>query len=68
MGCSASVCMVGRRRTKLSIPEIAVFVPSMRVPVQSNLQRALKGLVPRDLVDRLSALRSQILLLAEDTG
>lgn len=67
MGCTASVCMVGRRRKKLSIPEIAVFVPSMRVPVQSNLQRALKGLVPRDLVDRLSALRNQILLLAEDT-
>ncbi|XP_030527703.1 uncharacterized protein LOC115739004 [Rhodamnia argentea] len=67
MGCTASVCMVGTRRKKLSIPEIAVFVPSMRVPVQSNLQRALKGLVPRYLVDRLSALRNQILLLAEDT-
>ncbi|KAF8018364.1 hypothetical protein BT93_H3296 [Corymbia citriodora subsp. variegata] len=66
MGCTASVFMAGRRK-KLSIPEIAVFVPSMRVPVQSNLQRALKGLVPRDLVDRLSALRNQILLLAEDT-
>lgn len=67
MGCAASVCMGGGRK-KLSIPEIAVFVPSMRVPVQSNLQRALKGLVPRFLVDRLSELRNQILLLAEDTG
>ncbi|KAI6692249.1 hypothetical protein NL676_019959 [Syzygium grande] len=66
MGCAASVCMGGGRK-KLSIPEIAVFVPSMRVPVQSNLQRALKGLVPRYLVDRLSELRNQILLLAEDT-
>ncbi|XP_056168594.1 uncharacterized protein LOC115680158 [Syzygium oleosum] len=66
MGCAASVCMGGGRK-KLSIPEIAVFVPSMRVPVQSNLQRALKGLVPWDLVDRLSELRNQILLLAEDT-
>lgn len=66
MGCTASVCLAGRKK-KLSIPEIAVFVPSMRVPVQSNLQRALKGLVPRDLVDRLLALRNQILLLAEDT-
>ncbi|KAF9622399.1 hypothetical protein IFM89_031202 [Coptis chinensis] len=71
MGCTASVSKkiynVGRKK-KLVIPEVIVFVPTMRIPVDTDLQRALKGIIPRDLVDKLSTLRSQISLLAEDTG
>ena len=68
MGCTASIYAVGRRKKKPIIAEVAVYFPSMRIPSQSNLQRALKGLVPQDLVDRLVCLRNQITLVAEDTG
>lgn len=67
MGCTSSVYAVGRKK-KLSIPEMVVFVPSMRIPVQSDLQRPLRGLIPKDLADRLCSLRNQIVLVAEDTG
>ncbi|KAJ9132867.1 hypothetical protein P3X46_033693 [Hevea brasiliensis] len=68
MGCTASVYAVGRRRKKPTITEVVVYVPPMRIPAQSDLQRSLKGLIPRDLVDRLACLRKQISLVAEDTG
>ncbi|KAL6960370.1 hypothetical protein U1Q18_038135 [Sarracenia purpurea var. burkii] len=69
MGCSPSTSMyaLGRKKETLNIYEIAIFVPSMRVPVQSDLQRALRGLIPKDLVDRVVSLRNQIVLVAEDT-
>ncbi|XP_017975102.1 PREDICTED: BRO1 domain-containing protein BROX homolog isoform X3 [Theobroma cacao] len=67
MGCTYSVYGLGRKK-KLSIPEVVVYVPSMRIPAQCDLQRALKGLIPRDLIDRLSCLRNRIALIAEDTG
>lgn len=63
MGCSYSAY----RKKKSSFPEVVVLVPSTRIPVQSDLQRALKGLVPKDLADKLSSLRNQIVLVAEDT-
>ncbi|KAK4804658.1 hypothetical protein SAY86_004475 [Trapa natans] len=65
MGCSVSV--LGMRKKKPNIPEVSVFVPLMRIPAKSNIQRSLKGLVPNDLLDKLSSLRNQILLLTEDT-
>lgn len=68
MGCAASVYAVGWKKKKLSIPEIMVFVPTMRIPVESDLQRPLKGVVPKDVVNRLSSIRNQIVLVAEDTG
>lgn len=67
MGCTSSVYAVGRKK-KLSIPEMVMFVPSIRIPVQSDLQRPLRGLISKDLADRLSSLRNQIVLVAEDTG
>ncbi|KAJ1392900.1 BRO1 domain [Sesbania bispinosa] len=64
MGCTYSVY----RKKKSNFPEVVVLAPSTRIPVQCDLQRALKGLVPRDLADKLSSLRNQIVLVAEDTG
>ncbi|KAG5254336.1 hypothetical protein OIU77_016396 [Salix suchowensis] len=68
MGCGASIYAVGKRKKKTNIPEVVVYVPSMRIPAQSDLQRPLRGLIPHDLVDRLGCLRNQIVLVAEDTG
>ncbi|KAK7826693.1 hypothetical protein CFP56_031998 [Quercus suber] len=67
MGCTTSIYAVGRKKKK-NVPEVVVFVPSMRIPVQSDLLRPLRGLIPKDLADRLSCLRNQIVLVAEDTG
>ncbi|XP_062151695.1 uncharacterized protein LOC133860069 isoform X3 [Alnus glutinosa] len=69
MGCTSSMYAVGRKKKKkLSVPEVVVFIPSMRIPVQCNLQRPLRGLIPKDLADRLSCIRNQIVLVAEDTA
>ncbi|XP_022635526.1 BRO1 domain-containing protein BROX homolog isoform X1 [Vigna radiata var. radiata] len=64
MGCTYSVY----RKKKTNFPEVVVFVPSTRIPVHSDLQRVLKGVIPRDLADKLTSLRNQIVLVAEDTG
>ncbi|KAM2632186.1 hypothetical protein EV1_022952 [Malus domestica] len=67
MGCASSAYAI-RGKKKLTVPEVVVFVPSTRIPAQSDVQKRLRGLIPKDLVDRLSSLRNQIVLVAEDTG
>ncbi|XAR52045.1 hypothetical protein NMG60_11006892 [Bertholletia excelsa] len=54
MGCTISLCAVGRKKNKLTVPEIAVF--------------GARGLIPNDLAHRIASLRNQIALVAEDTG
>ncbi|PIN01706.1 hypothetical protein CDL12_25782 [Handroanthus impetiginosus] len=66
MGCTYSVYAIGKKNKKI-IPEVSVLVPSLRVPVQSDMQRTLRGLIPKDLADRITSLRNQIVLVAEDT-
>ncbi|KAJ0260915.1 Endosomal targeting BRO1-like domain-containing protein [Hirschfeldia incana] len=69
MGCATSAyAVVGRKNKKKIVQESVVFVPQLRAPVQSDLQRQLKGVAPKTTVDRLSCLRNQIQLVAEDTG
>ncbi|KAJ7976280.1 BRO1 domain containing protein [Quillaja saponaria] len=68
MGCTYSVCANGLKKKKKIIPEVIVFIRSIRVPVQIDLQRILRGLFPQELADKLSSLRNQIVLVAEDTG
>ncbi|KAJ4908406.1 Endosomal targeting BRO1-like domain-containing protein [Raphanus sativus] len=69
MGCATSAyAVVGRKNKKRNIQESVVFVLQLRVPVQSDLQRHLKGAAPKTTIDRLSCLRNQIQLVAEDTG
>ncbi|PWA87742.1 endosomal targeting BRO1-like domain-containing protein [Artemisia annua] len=67
MGCAVSVYRVGGNKKPLKIPLVTVLVPSIRIPIASNIQKPLKGLVPKDLADRLTSLRNQIFLLAEQT-
>ncbi|MQL94941.1 hypothetical protein Taro_027601 [Colocasia esculenta] len=68
MGCTSSIsrrCAMGRRRRRSTVPMVAIFVPSLRVPAAVDLVRPLRGFVSRDVVERLSGLRSRIVLLAE---
>lgn len=69
MGCATSTdAVVGKKNKTRIIEESVVFVLQFRVPVQSDLQRQLKGVAPKTTIDRLTCLRNQIELVAEDTG
>ncbi|KAL6547164.1 hypothetical protein OROMI_022885 [Orobanche minor] len=71
MGCiSSAYYAVGRKKKKKKkiINEISVFVPFLRVPVPMDMQRTLRGLIPKDLADRITSLRSRIIFIAQDTG
>lgn len=67
MGCTASVYASARKKKK-TIPQVTVFVPSIRVPAESDLQRTLKGLIPKDLAHQICLLRNRIMFVAQDTG
>lgn len=59
---------IGSKKKK-NIPQVTVFVPPLRVPVQSDdINKMLRGLIPKDLVDKISSLRNQIVFVAQDTG
>ncbi|XXG41717.1 hypothetical protein AAC387_Pa01g2125 [Persea americana] len=67
MGCTSSISKrysIGRKK-KLNIPEILVFTPTLRIPANSDLVRPLRGRVSQEIVEKLFAFRSRILLLAE---
>ncbi|KAL9246060.1 hypothetical protein vseg_019642 [Gypsophila vaccaria] len=70
MGCTSSM-LQGRgglkKKKKMSISEVVVFVPTLHIPVPSDLHKLLKGFFPKDLLDRLVAARNRIILLSEDT-
>ncbi|KAJ4882855.1 Endosomal targeting BRO1-like domain-containing protein [Raphanus sativus] len=69
MGCATSACAGVERKNKRSIiQESVVFLLQLRVPVQSDHQRQLKGVASKTTIDRLAYLRNQIQLVAEDTG
>ncbi|KAL5213717.1 hypothetical protein ABZP36_002869 [Zizania latifolia] len=70
MGCAASIpknCKVGGKGRKHHsiIEEIAVFVPTIRIPVDSDVVHPLRVLVSKELVDRLSKLCAHVISLAE---
>ncbi|XP_071694062.1 uncharacterized protein [Rutidosis leptorrhynchoides] len=66
MGCAVSVYRVGGKK-QMKIPLVTVLVPSIRIPINSNIQKPLKGIIPKDLADRLTSFRNQIAFLAEET-
>lgn len=71
MGCTSSIpisYIVGRKRKKpSSIHDVAVFVPALRIPLAVDLVRPLRGLVSRDVLDKISTLRGRIVSLAEES-
>lgn len=67
MGCTTSMYKIGSK--KKNIPQVTVFVPPLRVPVQSDdIHKMLRGLIPKALLDRITSLRNQIVFVAQDTG
>ncbi|KAM0859052.1 hypothetical protein ACQ4PT_047468 [Festuca glaucescens] len=69
MGCGASIPnkLGGKGRKRRSvIQEVAVFLPTIRVPVATDIVHPLRGLVSKELLDRLATLRSKVVLLGED--
>ena len=71
MGCGPSIpekySIRGKGRKRRSIiHEVAVFVPTIRIPVASDIAHPLRGIVSKDLVDRLSTLRAHVVALAEE--
>ncbi|XP_074555868.1 uncharacterized protein LOC141811723 [Curcuma longa] len=72
MGCASSIpkrYSVGRRKKKnISIDEVAVFVPVFWIPVDVDLVRPLRGLVPPDALEKLSTLRRRIVSLVKESS
>jgi hypothetical protein len=71
MGCGPSIpkkyTIGGKgRKCRSIIQEVAVFVPTVRIPVASDIVHPLRGIVSKDLVDRLSTLRAHVVELAEE--
>lgn len=65
MGCFASTPKErgGNRRRPSNIGEVSVFVPGLRIPKPVDFSQCLGDHVPKTVVDRLSALRTQIVVM-----
>lgn len=66
MGCLSSrpKDAAGNRRRPGNVGEVAVFVPGLRVPKDVDFFQSLGDRLPRSLVERLSALRTRIVVMA----
>lgn len=66
MGCLVSTPKDGggNRRIPGNVGEIAVFVPGLRIPKTVNFSEPLGDHLSKKLVERLSALRTRIVVMA----
>ncbi|XP_074581537.1 uncharacterized protein LOC141838047 isoform X2 [Curcuma longa] len=67
MGCLPSKqndSDTGSRKRPGNVGEVAVFVPGLRVPKSVDLFQSLGDSLPRCLIERLSALRTRIVVMA----
>ncbi|XP_042375414.1 uncharacterized protein LOC121969394 isoform X1 [Zingiber officinale] len=67
MGCLVSKekdSDIGNRKRPGNVGEVAVFVPGLRVPKSVDLFQSLGDSLPRSLIERLSALRTRIVVMA----
>ncbi|PKA54012.1 hypothetical protein AXF42_Ash016177 [Apostasia shenzhenica] len=66
MGCVASTPndVGGNWRKTKSVGELAVFVPGFRIPREVDFAQPLVGSLPKSLIDRLTALRARIVVMA----
>lgn len=66
MGCLVSTPKDGggNRRTPANVGEVAVFVPGLRIPKTVDFSQPLGDHLSKNLVERLSALRTRIVVMA----
>lgn len=66
MGCIASTARDsgGNRRRPGSIGEVSVYVPGFRIPKPVDFSQSLGDSLSKNLVERLSALRTRIVVMA----
>ncbi|CAN1266670.1 hypothetical protein LINPERPRIM_LOCUS12633 [Linum perenne] len=66
MGCIASTPKDSglNRRKPASIGEVSVYVPGFRIPKPADFSQALNDCLSKSLVERLSALRTRIVVMA----
>lgn len=66
MGCFVSTTKdIGEnRRRPANIGEVSVFVPGLRIPKAVNFAQSLGNNVTKSSVERLSALRNRIVVMA----
>lgn len=66
MGCFVSTPKDtnGKRRRPGNIGEVAVFVPGLRIPKPVDFVESLDDHLCKSLVERLSALRTRIVVMA----
>ncbi|KAE9467050.1 hypothetical protein C3L33_01049, partial [Rhododendron williamsianum] len=70
MGCLVSTPkdLGGNRRRPANVGEISVFVPGLRIPKPVDFSPSLTDHVSKTLVERLSALRTRIVVMAGQEG
>lgn len=70
MGCFASTPKDsgGNRRKPTSIGEVSVYVPGLRIPKPVEFSQSLGDQLPKTLVERLTALRTRIVVMANQEG
>lgn len=67
MGCFVSTPKDtggGSRRRPANIGEVLVYVPGLRIPKPLEFSESLGSHLPQTLVERLSALRTRIVVMA----
>lgn len=64
MGCLASTQNKSGGRWPRNVGEVAVFVPGMRIPKPIDFTQPFGDGLSRDLVERLCALRTRIVVMA----
>ena len=66
MGCLVSTPKDtgGNRRRPGNIGEVSVFIPGLRIPKAVDFSQALGDYLSKSLVERLSALRTRIVVMA----
>ncbi|KAL1819812.1 hypothetical protein DCAR_0416130 [Daucus carota subsp. sativus] len=70
MGCFASTSKHSGdiRRRPNNIGEVAVFVPGLRIPKPVDFSQSLGDHLSKNLVERLSALRTRVVVMAGQEG
>lgn len=66
MGCLVSTPSDadGQRRRPGSIGELVVYIPGFRIPKSIDLTQSIGGSWPKNLIDRISTLRTRIVGMA----